>query len=64
VLAALNSGTHFTVMPSPCAKLCRHAVQRNAATIGRQNIIRAGDVFGDKRRFFQCPKSPYFVHKK
>jgi hypothetical protein len=28
LLAALNSGTRFTVMPSPGAKLCRHPVER------------------------------------
>jgi hypothetical protein len=31
-------------------------MQRYAATIGRQNIIRAGGVFGDKRRFSQFLK--------
>jgi hypothetical protein len=46
LLAALNSGTHFTVMPSPCAKLFRQAVQRYAATTGRQNIIHAAGVRG------------------
>jgi hypothetical protein len=54
VLAALNSGTHFTVMPSPCAKLCRLPVQRYTATIGRQNIIRAEACLG-KRTFSQFP---------
>jgi hypothetical protein len=47
VLAAINSVTHFTVMPPPCAKLCRHPVQRYAATrLGIQNIIHAEGVFG------------------
>ncbi len=57
LLAALHSGTHFTVMPSTYAKLCRHPVQRYAATIGRQDIIRAGGVFGDKRRFFSVSQN-------
>jgi hypothetical protein len=38
-------------MPSPA--------QSYAVTIGRQNIIRAGGVFGDKRSFSQFLKIPY-----
>jgi len=53
--------THFTVMPPPPAKLCRHLLQSYAATrLGSQNIIRDEGVFRDKRRFSQFLKSPYF----
>jgi hypothetical protein len=37
--------------------LCRHPVQSYAVTIGRQKIIRAGSVFGDKR-VFSVSQSP------
>jgi hypothetical protein len=32
MLAAIDPATHFTDMPPPSAKLCRHPVQRYAAT--------------------------------
>jgi hypothetical protein len=54
-------------IPSPVSLLCRRPLQSYAVTrykcyaakIGRQNILRAGGVFGDKRRFSQFLKTPY-----
>ncbi len=55
MLAAINPATHYTAMQPPSAKLCRHLVQRYAATDWAVEISSTPEACAETRSFLKIP---------